>query len=45
MKYLAIQCDIEKRERNIFWEQIGRVMKKLKREEIRGKKDRMERKN
>src|SRR5699024_2308866 len=21
MKYLAIQCDIEKRERNIFWEQ------------------------
>lgn len=45
MKYLAIQCDIEKRERNIFWEQIGRVMKKLKREEIRGKKDRMERNN
>ena len=38
MQYLAIQCDIQKKEKNIFWEQIGRVMKRVKKEEERGKK-------
>ena len=40
MQYLSIQCDIQKKEKNLFWSQISRIAKKLKKEDGSGKRDR-----